>query len=196
NAADLARPVYKAPPPVPVFSWTGCFVGAHGGWGWGKKEVSEVFTSSTTSSRSTTLDTSGALFGGQVGCDYQFSGNWVVGIQGDFAGTRLTALERLTADLFGNNNSTTGFYHVRTEWLASITGRLGFTGWLGPQTLIYIRGGAAWVRDKWQIDSEGAHSQFRVDFDQTRSGWTIGGGLEYAITDRWRVFGEYNHYDF
>src|SRR5262249_29413226 len=122
--------------------------------------------------------------------------NWVVGIQGDFAGTRLTALERLTADLFGNNDSTTGFYHVRTEWLASITGRLGFTGWLGPPTLIYIRGGAAWGCDKWQIDSEGAHSQFRVDFDQTRSGWTIGGGLEYAITDRWRVFGEYNHYDF
>src|SRR5262249_51215334 len=47
NAADLA---VKAPrvapvaPPVPVFSWTGCFVGAHVGWGWGRHDVTESFT--------------------------------------------------------------------------------------------------------------------------------------------------------
>jgi outer membrane immunogenic protein len=139
---------------------------------------------------------SGAIFGGQIGCDYQLNGSWVIGIQGDWAGARLTSdVHRLTTDLFGGNTST-GFYHVRTDWLASVTGRLGFTG-LFPQSLVYIRGGGAWIRETWQIDSEsGGGQKFRNDFSQTRDGWTIGGGLEYAITDRWRIFGEYNHYDF
>src|SRR5262249_31985260 len=136
SAADLGpRPVYKTPPPavapVPVFSWTGCFVGAHGGWGWGKKDVTEVLvathgTSSRTRSRS--VDTDGAIFGGQIGCDYQFWGNWVIGIQGDFAGARITGDHNL-----GFNNAGVGSTdvttHVRTDWLASVTGRIGWTGW-------------------------------------------------------------------
>ena len=51
SAADLGpRPAYKAPPmvaPVPIFSWTGCFVGAHGGYGWGKKDVTATGVSGT-----------------------------------------------------------------------------------------------------------------------------------------------------
>src|SRR5437016_8904803 len=100
SAADLGpRPAYKAPPmvaPVPVFSWTGCFVGAHGGWGWGKKDVTEVGRSgpaaatNVAGSASAGIDTSGAIFGGQIGCDYQFAGNFVIGVQGDFAGARMT----------------------------------------------------------------------------------------------------------
>src|SRR5713101_1902643 len=89
NAADLGpRPAYKAPPivaPIPVFSWTGCFVGAHGGYAWAKNDVREhtTFSSSPAFSGSQSQDTSGAIFGGQIGCDYQFSSNFVVGIQGD-----------------------------------------------------------------------------------------------------------------
>src|SRR5437899_11163399 len=99
SAADLGpRPAYKAPPmvaPVPAFSWTGCFVGAHGGWGWGKKDVTEVARSGTSGvggvgTASAGIDTSGGIFGGQIGCDYQFAGNFVIGIQGDFAGARMT----------------------------------------------------------------------------------------------------------
>src|SRR2546425_10113218 len=87
SAADLGpRPAYKAPPmvaPVPVFSWTGCFVGAHGGWGWGKKDVRLVGVSEGTAvANSGGIDTSGAIFGGQIGCDYQFAGHFVVGAQG------------------------------------------------------------------------------------------------------------------
>src|SRR5947209_15104308 len=45
NAADLGtRPVYKAPPviaPVPIFTWTGCYIGGHLGGGWGRKDVTD-----------------------------------------------------------------------------------------------------------------------------------------------------------
>ena len=208
SAADLGpRPAYKAPPmvaPVPAFSWTGCFIGAHGGWGWGKKDVTEVgFTRITGPvTNSGGIDTSGAIFGGQIGCDYQFAGNFVVGIQGDFAGARLTG-DLNNFDVLGGlgGHTATAGLHVRTDWLASITGRLGFTGWI-PRTLLYIRGGGAWIRERWQIidqDFGPPGSDDAANFtqtSQTRSGWTIGGGIEYAVAPNWSVFAEFNHYDF
>jgi outer membrane immunogenic protein len=202
SAADLGpRPAYKAPPivaPVPVFSWTGCFVGAHGGWAWGKKDVGMSLFCSTFCgghrSGSASIDTSGAIFGGQIGCDYQWGGNFVLGIQGDFAGARLTGdILKSPVDL----DSTTGSIHVRTDWLASVTGRVGFTGWV-PRTLLYVRGGGAWVREKWDftlLDASRVSNVF-TSASQTRSGWTIGGGIEYAIAPNWSVFAEFNHYDF
>jgi outer membrane immunogenic protein len=204
SAADLGpRPVYKTPPPaaapVPVFSWTGCFVGAHGGWGWGRKEVREVLVASFAShsaSRSNSIDTDGAIFGGQIGCDYQFWGNWVIGIQGDFAGARITGDQNLGTTPFGVASTDAGITHVRTDWLASVTGRIGWTGWL-PRTLFYIRGGGAWVRDKFDfISVNGNNDEFFATGTQTRSGWTIGGGIEYALAPNWSIFAEFNHYDF
>src|SRR5438874_725251 len=94
NAADLSlRPAPRVAPavaPIPVFSWTGCYAGGHAGWGWGRKEFHEVTTRSgtggaVTQTGSTTIDTSGAIFGGQIGCDYQFAGNFVIGVQGSAA---------------------------------------------------------------------------------------------------------------
>ena len=91
-AADLGpRPVYKTPQsamvPVRVFSWTGCYIG----YGWGRETVSIPNLGETTglselasvSLPSVTGDTKGVLGGGQVGCNYQFAPNWVIGIEGD-----------------------------------------------------------------------------------------------------------------
>jgi outer membrane immunogenic protein len=212
SAADLGpRPAYKAPPmvaPVPVFSWTGCFVGAHGGWGWGKKDVTEVArsgppTDSSVGTLGAGIDTSGGIFGGQIGCDYQFAGNFVIGIQGDFAGARITGdtaglplrPHSFTSTVF-QSTSEAAHTHVRTDWLASITGRLGFTGWL-PRTLFYVRGGGAWIREKWDFQmAEDFNDNPEFSSTQTRSGWTVGGGIEYAIAPNWSVFAEFNHYDF
>src|SRR5712692_159122 len=149
SAADLGpRPAYKAPPivaPVPAFSWTGCFVGAHGGYGWGRKDVTATALTHGRNGithvddrRSGSIDTHGAIFGGQIGCDYQFAGNWVLGIQWDFAGANLVgANDTLSAE---DTVTVTQSIKVHTDWLSSVTGRLGFTGWF-PRTLLYIRGG-------------------------------------------------------
>jgi len=205
NAADLGpRPAYKAPPmvaPVPVYSWTGCFVGAHGGWGWSKKDVGEnlTFSSSAARSSSGSIDTSGAIFGGQIGCDYQFGSNFVIGVQGSFAGARLDGDSRNFLDPTSRSEAL----HVRTDWLASVTARVGVTGWL-PRSLLYVKGGGAWIRERWEVLQDftgtaefltggGPQHLFQTE---TRSGWTIGGGLEYAIAPNWSIFAEFNHYDF
>ena len=84
HAADLHIPTKAPVVTAPVFSWTGCYVGAHGGWGWARPDVAE-FNTSFGVTYSNGLDAHGGLGGVQVGCNYQFSPNWVVGIQGDIA---------------------------------------------------------------------------------------------------------------
>jgi outer membrane immunogenic protein len=218
SAADLGRPVYKAPPPVapPPFSWTGCFAGAHWGWGWGNKDIHEIRIASIhgtvvdTEGAAGRINTNGPLFGGQVGCDYQFGfgkgaggpGAWVVGIQGDFAGAHITgsATDPFFASLEPFEAAKFGLISVKQEWIASLTGRLGFTAWI-PQVLWYVRGGAAWTRDSWNVSGanflfERTETVFLSPVTQNRTGWTVGAGVEWAFLPNWSAFLEWDHYDF
>src|SRR5262249_36552516 len=92
---------------------------------------------------SVTGDTSGVVGGGQVGCNYQFAPNWVIGIEGDGS----------AADIKGDATATilgiTGTAHVRTDWIASVTGRVG---WAADRWLVYAKGGAAWAGDNYSAD--------------------------------------------
>jgi outer membrane immunogenic protein len=189
-AADLSMPT-KAPimAPAPDFSWSGCYVGGHVGWGWGKAKSSDGATSSPVIDlsglgRTAGVDTSGAIFGGQLGCNYQFSSNWVIGVEGSIAG----------ADINGRDVSPFSFgqttLQTKTDWLASATARLGYT-W--GQTLLYVKGGGAWAHSKSTLELSG-YSNSSVD--QTRSGWTVGAGLEWAFGSNWSTFVEYDHYFF
>ncbi len=195
HAADLARKAAPPPmaPPVPVFSWTGCYVGAHVGWGWGHANHSQGSFTSGVVTANGGVNTNGALFGGQVGCNYQFAGNWVAGIQGDFAGT----------DFNGKGNDPFGDFDgesiaLKTEWLASVTGRIGWTAW-NNQALFYVKGGGAWIRNQW----DATRTETALDgsstiglFSENRSGWTVGGGVEWMFVPHWSVFLEYNYMGF
>lgn len=193
NAADLPR---KAPPMValaPAFSWTGCYVGAHVGWGWGRQNVGQTAISSTGASsgvRGASLDSSGGLFGGQVGCNYQFAGNWVVGIQGDLAASDINGR---ADDGFGTDQTIA----LKTDYIASVTGRLGITGltsW-NNQALYYVKGGVAWDRNRWDLhDATLFFNPSQIT--ETRTGWTVGGGIEWPFFTHWTAFVEGNYYDF
>lgn len=208
NAADMGLKAPRAaPPPAPAFSWTGCYVGAHVGWGWGRNNFSEssdsttvttsataggstTFTTSSFSAANSHVDTSGGLFGGQVGCNYQFAPNWVAGIQGDIAGTDFNGVANDPLG-FGANNSIS----VKTEWLASITARLGVTAF-DNLALFYVKGGVAWDRNRWDL-SDAANAFNPSVFSETRTGWTVGGGVEWVLWNpRWTAFIEGNYYDF
>jgi outer membrane immunogenic protein len=205
NAADLRMPVKAAPiaAPAPYFSWTGCHVGAHVGWGWGRKDAHEtrvseagsenagqVDSTGTTAGR---IDTSGAIFGGQVGCDIGLGqlvgpqwGSWVLGIEGSFAGTDINGFGGLVG------SSTSSLARVKVDSLSSVTGRLGFSGWL-PQTLLYVRGGWAWIHERWDLSFTFSNIPTA---SVTQDGWTIGAGIEWAFAPSWSAFVEWDHYDF
>jgi outer membrane immunogenic protein len=188
QAADAAQPrVVKSPPPppMPAFSWTGCHVGLHGGWGWGSQAVNA--RSSDILNTTSDVHTDGALLGGQAGCDYQFANGWVVGIEGDAAA--LNAKENIRP-FAGQSDSV----RIDTQWLASVTGRLGYAGLL-PQTLVYVKGGGAWARQEYNTSGLPS-SLLNGEFSKTFSGWTAGAGIAWAFSGNWSVFVEYNHYDF
>src|SRR5262245_25005441 len=84
NAADIG-PTYKAPPPVPYFSWTGIYVGGHVGGGWGRKDWADptnFFGAAPFPFTQANRDHEGFILGGQIGANYQL-GRWVVGVEAD-----------------------------------------------------------------------------------------------------------------
>src|SRR5262245_49565837 len=202
SAADLAvrAPVYKAPPTdATVFSWTGCYVGGHVGWGWSRKKIDE--TAIATVSRTTrtvnvsgNIDASGAVFGGQIGCNYQFASNFVIGVEGSASATDINGsnLDPYNAAFPGTDDDN--YNRVKMDWLASITGRVGV---VVGNVLWYAKGGAAWARDRWNV-SDTLRGEPHVERLQTRTGWTAGVGAEWAwsFAPRWSSFVVYEYYDF
>ncbi len=187
SAADMRAPVYKAPPPsVPVWSWTGCYAGGHAGGLWAKQDDWIVRTPGGAFFGQSLggHDANGWLGGAQAGCDYQFAGGFVIGIQGDYA----------WADAEGRHDSAREIgvaYHGNVRSLASVTGRVGYA-W--DRFLGYVRGGGAWERDDYWATTIILGTAYRAR--ETHSGWTIGVGGEYAFTSVLSGFVEYNYYDF
>jgi len=185
GAADLARPVYKAPPPAPVYNWTGCWIGA--GFGYGMYDIDHNVTSPTT----------GAFFdighdnGGRgglgtvgVGCDLQFAGpflgNWVIGAFADWDWSNIRGTYSYNCP--GGCAGPTGFAgQLRDRSAGYVGGRLGWV--VVPQLLTYVSGG--WTSHRFDgatlIDASGTTTTATALAADTRSGWFIGGGTEYSI---------------
>jgi outer membrane immunogenic protein len=181
-AADLRRPAY-APPPMYIYSWTGCYIGGNVGGLWARKEWFDHDPGSITFGQSDgTHDPSGFIGGFQGGCDYQFAGGFVIGIAGDYDWANASASN--ASILFPGFTN-----HTRVNSLASVTGRIGYA-W--DRFLGYVKGGGAWERDEHDY-SNGALIGTAAT---TRSGWTVGIGGEYAFTNWLTGFAEYDYYDF
>jgi outer membrane immunogenic protein len=183
-AADLSRPVYKAaPPPVYGYSWTGCYIGGNAGGVWVTKDWFDHDPGSNTFGQSDgSHNPSGFIGGIQGGCDYQFAGGFVIGIAGDYDWT----------DAEASNSSILfpGFTnHSKVKSLASVTGRVGYA-W--DRFLGYVKGGGAWEQDDYYY----TNGAVTGSASQTRSGWTVGIGGEYAFTNYLSGFAEYDYYDF
>jgi outer membrane immunogenic protein len=186
QAASAADMPVKARPmaPVPVaFSWTGCYVGGNVGDLWGRKD----WYDSITGIYDVRNEPTGFLGGGHVGCNYQ-TGAWVFGIQGDYDWTNASA----TNTAFATSTFPVG-QQLRSSvrGLASVTGRVGYS-W--DRFLVYGKGGAAWVRDNYYTFTPAGVPSSTAS--ETRSGWTVGVGGEYAFAPNWSAFVEYDYYGF
>ena len=177
-AADIpARAGRVAPVVAPAYapySWNGCYVGGNVGYGWSPNDWTIVGTNVSGGSH----DATGAVGGGQIGCDMQTS-NVVFGLEGMF-------------DWSGMSGShTRGGVHFDTDanWLATVTGRVGLAV---DRALFYVKGGAAWVNNDQGFRILGVNFQGN---DTTQSGWTVGGGVEWSFAPAWSAKLEYNFID-
>ena len=165
-AADLPprpapAPYYKAPVAIPVYNWTGFYIGINGGGGFGHSAWDSTGG----------FNTSGGLVGGTVGYNYQF-GQGVVGLEGDID----------WADINGTTNTACPFgCKTSDHWLSTVRGRLGYAA---DRFMPFVTGGAAFG------DIRASTPGF-AGANQTNAGWTVGAGLEFAIAGNWTAKAEY-----
>lgn len=186
SGADLAM----QPPPV-NFNWTGCYIGGHLGGVAGDDR--------TTNPLGATIDFNAAGFvgGGQAGCDHQFAASWVVGAEGRAAWSSLSSHHgsSIRFPALGNLVVPSQF-GLKNDFLGSVTARLGYAvveGWL-----VYARAGVAWTHEKIDDAYVSPTVGFPIDPSASvlRSGWTAGGGVEWAIAPSFSANVEYNYHDF
>ena len=210
QAADL--PTRKeAPAPVfvpPPFTWTGFYIGVNAGAVWGSGHVSSQLFASGFPVLSTEWpggtfggSQTGFIGGGQAGYNWQ-TGAFVLGAETDFDWTSLSRHSNFVGatffDPFGRSDFLTENGSRRLDWLGTTRARVGYTGFWDSRLMIYATGGVAYGggsshfdvfdnRDGWDWNGGGGSN--------TRVGWTLGGGVEYAFTNNITLKGEYLYYD-
>lgn len=195
HAADL--PLKAAPPVVaPAFSWTGFYIGAHGGYGWGQNDFRDSYTidSSPVDGPDASYDIDGGLAGGQIGYNWQVN-QFVVGIEADASWADISGegsyFNGIADSCALNNDPCT----TEIDALGTITGRLGVAV---DHALFYVKGGAAWANVKvtsGNTDPDFPDTNYHANEEETRWGWTIGAGAEYAFAQNWSIKVEYNYID-
>lgn len=210
SAADL-RPVLKAPPapPPPPFSWTGFYIGGHVGGGWSTTEATlksvtvsstdrEVcgnmqqefgqgtctFTLNGFSIPLAQTQANGFLGGAQAGYNFQVNSWAVLGIEGDFSWTDIKGASPCLLILSCSTDH---------DWVATLAGRVGVTY---DRALLYLKGGAAWAQATYAAALNLGFLNARTEVSDTRFGWMVGTGLEYAFLPNWSAKIEYNFIDF
>jgi len=212
-AADMAL---KAPTPsVPVDSWTGFYVGANVGGGWGRQSVYDTPNDPLVvdlfnfggAPPPASFTSSGILGGVQVGYNRQVNSGWLIGFETDFDGSGIKG-----------SGSTSGTYapyfmapfiapvQERVDWFGTVRARLGFLP--TNNLLLYGTAGFAYGRvaqsGSWDTNTpfavgDGFHDIncfpvpvcFAGSSSHVESGWTAGGGLEYAVWQKWTLRAEY-----
>jgi outer membrane immunogenic protein len=215
SAADMAvkaRPL----PPVPVWSWTGCYIGGNVGYGWTDDITYRAADPFNTLGLAggpfvpafNTGNGSGVMGGAQVGCNYQFGTSFLVGIEGDISGADVNVDTR-RGPLISTLTNSDSFFRTseRVNWVASIRGRAGF---VAGDWLFYGTAGWAWANSDIAANAAcvgtglnpcigtpggaGIHAPFAASFD--RNGAVYGGGIEYHVPGtQWLIGAEYLRYD-
>lgn len=187
SAADL--PSRRAPPPVPyvavpVFTWTGFYFGGNAGYLWSDTNVTttgnQALTAANVASNrrpgSFNVEPDGFIGGGQFGYNVQM-GSFVVGIETDIQYTDVARTRDFVSTL-GDRSS----FRTTMDYFGTVRGRLG---WAWDRTLIYATGGFAYGevynRAFFFSNAPGAPLAFRGAVDDTETGYTVGGGIEWAI---------------
>jgi outer membrane immunogenic protein len=202
-AADLPMkaPSMMMPPPV-VYNWTGFYIGGNVGW----KHMETDMSSAPNDAATTVFNTAcinanacpqnygsssgdGVIGGIQAGYNWQVQ-TWVLGIEADFQGTSATASTTINVQAPGFLPYT-GTNETKQRWLGTVRGRAGYL--FTPMLLGYVTGGWAYgnVERSWTGAFPTFTSSWSGSGTDTLSGWTVGGGFEWALGNGFTIGAEY-----
>ena len=193
HAADLAVKA-PPPPPVPVFSWTGFYIGPNVGGAWTNNRFTDTLFLTNFNNNNQGV----FIGGGQIGGNYQI-GQFVIGGEWDF-------------DLAANNNNSAGVVIPgvgnivvtdNNRWISTVAARFG---WAIDHWLVYGKAGGGWVGyNDLTLTNPTTGVSFtcgsaRAPFtsfincgNNSTFGWLVGAGFEYAFTNNWTVKFEYDY---
>jgi outer membrane immunogenic protein len=183
-----------APAAVVASSWTGFYVGVHGGGAWGHSRSTNVPPSDGFDEgavpTSVSVNPTGWLAGVQAGYNYQVN-NWLFGLEGEFGYLGLKRRVEIIPD-------PDNFAEVKYSWYGTFTARLGLAM---DRWLAYVKGGLAVARITNEAGDlvDGSNVVDLTDVTsktRTRAGWAAGGGIEHAIAAGWSIKAEYLYMDF
>lgn len=222
NAARAADLPVKAPVALPVYSWSGFYVGGNAGYGWRGNRATTFDqadplvrlvtcggTLGGTCAPPTSSDLSGGVFGFQAGYNWQFASRWLLGVETDInftsiRGSATSATYRIGL-VTAQNNVEQGI-----DWFGTVRARLGFLA--TDRLLVYGTGGFAYAQVAegttltalteqgafglgsaygCQAITNSAPTCFVGSSSRTATGWTAGGGVEYALWDNFTLKAEY-----
>jgi len=179
SAADLPRrnkaPDYFAPPPATFTQWQGFYAGVFGGYGWGAFNNGDY--NFIGNPRGLLGAPSGGIVGFTGGYNHVIQQNFVLGLEADFG-------------FMGTRSSQMPFFGVATEsnvnYGLTLRGRAGYAL---DRALLYVTGGYAGARTS--IDMANYYAAFRGTQSTWQSGWALGAGLEFMLTNNLSAKGEY-----
>jgi len=201
-AADLpsrkAPPPYLPPPPPPPL-WTGLYAGLNIGGAWSANSGRDTwlpYTDVTVPGSlfilpggGNTSSAGGVVGGGQIGYNYQFGNSIVLGFETDFQGTSLGSGHSNNNWAYSYPSPLTGFpltplatgnnAGLALNWFGTVRGRAGFL--FTPTLLLYGTGGFAYGQVGGNV----------TGWNNTRTGWTAGGGVEWLFLPNWSAKAEY-----
>lgn len=193
-----AADIYAPPPPPPAFPvaapaplWSGFYGGAHVGGAWADlttEDLNDYWNFGAGPGVQRTVQSPSSVFGGgTVGYNMQRAGV-VFGLEADFGYMDLNRDQLLTSPGIIDQTATS---HISTGFYGDVTGRLG---WAWGPWLLYGKGGLAVLEATTNVRDP--LFAYPATNDDTRIGWTAGGGLEYLWNPAWSVKVEYQYFDF
>jgi len=195
-AADLPPPAPPPPPPrapaayvptiVPVYSWSGFYLGGNIGYGFASASSTGCLTGTFNGCGTISSSTLDAFIGGgQIGGNWQVAPGFVLGVEGDWQYSAQSSTQNFAAVNTLTGSSLAGT--TKIPWFATARAR---AGWAVDRVLFYATGGGAWMDVKNSITNVAGTTSF-ASVTNTRLGWTAGVGAEWAFSDHWTGRVEY-----
>jgi len=177
SAADLpSRPV-PMPAIVPVYNWTGFYIGANLGGAWSNVDLKGNFSGAHWSTNNSNF-----IIGGQFGYNYQI-GQFVLGAEFDFDWADGSKTSNFRATALGPLQAT-----VDSNWIMTLAARFGYAA---NNWLFYAKAGGAWSETNGSLKTPAGGVV--ASGSSTNAGWVLGGGIEYAFAQNWTGKIEYNY---
>jgi outer membrane immunogenic protein len=202
EAADIGVPSrsYYPPPAPAIYDWTGIYVGGHIGGGMLVDSVSQngISLGGFNLTNTGNLRPAGVIGGAQIGANYEFV-PWVVGVEGSWTDSAIsgnTLIGCTGACAIGTTAIGQERFTSQAEWFATLTGRFGYAA---NDWLFYAKAGGAWMNVRYTEDLLGSATPITVAtqvITDTRTGFTVGAGIEFGLVENLSAKIEYDFYDF